>query len=123
MDADLAQNLPSEDEDRDGDAKGATVCTKEEMEFARRALRIRVAGAMLEARTYAHRRGMTDEMMAGRIRWSVKKWRRTCLDYENLTLDRVSDFMCSTGCELSLQAVGIDRTVYTPSGVAAQEQS
>lgn len=113
---DLAQGLPSENEERDGDAKSAKVCTKEEIEFARRALRIRFAACMLDARTYARRRGMTDDMMAGMVRWSVKKWRRCCLDHDNLSLDQISDFMLTTGCELSFHAVGVDKTVYTPFG-------
>lgn len=104
---------PTENEDRAGDPKQAHVFTKQERDFAHAELNIRMAAMLLAARQSCLRRGLTDEMMAGRLGWPVSKWRKSILS-PNVGRE-ISDLALALDVELIVRGVERDAQTYWPA--------
>jgi hypothetical protein len=62
---------------------------RSELKFYRKATQIKLAAVLLRARTKARENGLTDEIIAERMGWSVKKLRRFYLkpEFDNGVVD------------------------------------
>lgn len=101
---------PTENEERAGETKQAHVFTKQERDFAHAELNIRIAAVLLSARQSCLRRGLTDDMMAGRLGWTVSKWRKSLL---NPQVGReISDLALALDVEIIVSAITLDKSIY-----------
>lgn len=98
---------------------------EDDMLMARNVTMIRFANALLDCRLGALREGLTDEILAKRLGWTVKRWREALTRPNNLSLDMVSDIALACGCEITITAVRCSPLPAPPvapeANVSAQE--
>lgn len=108
---------PEENEDRAGSSKAMAPLSRQEIEFARAEFKVKMTALVLDARKRAKQRGITDDMVAGRLGMSVKKLRESYLNpLPGNGWHPIPDLCLALEIDLEVTVRRIGSAIYGPDG-------